>query len=136
MTGRHADGETERTCSHLACSYDLHSAGPRLHRSTNDQIAIEQTILDDQCVHEIYLDSVIEGCCNGSDCQTRELIVLSRPWGFVLESIPAPIYLWHGEADGRVPALMSHHIAAWIRDCGQRSSLAPGICSASRIGQP
>ena len=35
-----------------------------------------------------------------------DVVLYSRPWGFRLEDIKIPVYLWHGEKDLVVPSVM------------------------------
>ena len=41
----------------------------------------------------------------------------SQPWGFGLEQIRSPVFLWHGEADVIVPAAMGRELAERIPGC-------------------
>jgi pimeloyl-ACP methyl ester carboxylesterase len=41
----------------------------------------------------------------------------ARSWGFRLEEIRGPAFLWHGEADVIVPAAMGRELAARISNC-------------------
>jgi pimeloyl-ACP methyl ester carboxylesterase len=68
-------------------------------------------------IQDMYLESVLEAYRNGWRGHAWELIVLNRPWGFALEQIRVPIYLWHGEADQLVPPVMGHYLADRIPDC-------------------
>jgi pimeloyl-ACP methyl ester carboxylesterase len=46
-----------------------------------------------------------------------DVILYSRPWGFRLEDIKIPVYLWHGENDLVVPSAMGHYLSETIPDC-------------------
>ena len=46
-----------------------------------------------------------------------ESIMYARPWGFRLEDISMPVYLWQGEADANVPVSMGHYQAHAIPNC-------------------
>ncbi|WP_162958414.1 alpha/beta fold hydrolase [Nocardia yunnanensis] len=39
-------------------------------------------------------------------------LVFTRDWGFALTDVTAPVQIWHGEADGNVPADDAHRLAA------------------------
>lgn len=68
-------------------------------------------------IGEMYMGSVMEAYRNGWGGHAWELIVLNRPWGFALEQIQVPVYLWHGEADQLVPPVMGRYLAARIPTC-------------------
>ncbi|MEW6232801.1 MAG: alpha/beta hydrolase [Chloroflexota bacterium] len=46
-----------------------------------------------------------------------EYVLFVRPWGFRLEDIRIPVYLWHGEMDTMCPINMGRYIARAIPDC-------------------
>jgi pimeloyl-ACP methyl ester carboxylesterase len=62
-------------------------------------------------VAEIFMDAAYEGFRSGPDCMVREMCLLARPWGFPLESVGAPVFLWHGETDSVSPVAMAHALA-------------------------
>ena len=41
----------------------------------------------------------------------EDVVLLSRPWGFALESIGVPVHLWQGSADRSVPPAMAQAMA-------------------------
>ncbi len=44
----------------------------------------------------------------------------ARPWGFRLQDITVPVYLWHGGADINVPISVGRYVAESIPDCTER----------------
>lgn len=50
----------------------------------------------------------------------RDVVLLTRPWGFPLADIRVPVRLWHGERDTIVPVQMGRHLAATIPQCQAR----------------
>jgi pimeloyl-ACP methyl ester carboxylesterase len=46
-----------------------------------------------------------------------EVRIFARPWGFRLQDIRMPVYLWHGEEDVSTPVSMAHHVAGAIPNC-------------------
>ena len=52
-----------------------------------------------------------------------ETVLLARPWGFRLEDIRIPVYLWHGEMDAMCSINMGRSVAKSIPDC--RSKFYP-----------
>jgi pimeloyl-ACP methyl ester carboxylesterase len=51
------------------------------------------------------------------------VLLLGRPWGFRLEDIRMPVYLWHGEMDAMNSIDMGRRVAKSIPDC--RSKFYP-----------
>ena len=47
----------------------------------------------------------------------REAVILSSPWGFPLEEIVIPVWLWHGEEDANVSQSAAHYVAETIPQC-------------------
>ena len=43
-----------------------------------------------------------------------EGLVLARPWGFELNDIKVPVYVWHGAMDDVVPQAMAEYLARTI----------------------
>lgn len=66
---------------------------------------------------EILEPTIAEAFRRGGKGQARELRLLTRPWGFRLEDIHAPVRLWHGERDPNSPVAMARHVAAMIPNC-------------------
>jgi pimeloyl-ACP methyl ester carboxylesterase len=50
-----------------------------------------------------YADGRVESFRGGARWLALELALLSRPWGFDLDAIRAPVTLWYGERDGVTP---------------------------------
>jgi pimeloyl-ACP methyl ester carboxylesterase len=47
----------------------------------------------------------------------EELALVARPWGFRLEDVAVPTWLWHGEQDVSTPPAMGRTLAAAIPGC-------------------
>ncbi len=43
-----------------------------------------------------------------------EGLVLARPWGFQLDEIKVPVYVWHGALDETVPTAMADYLGRSI----------------------
>jgi pimeloyl-ACP methyl ester carboxylesterase len=63
----------------------------------------DRRILAQPEVRRFLTQNVAEALALGVQGAARELILLSRPWGFPFEAIRAPTTFWHGEADSYVP---------------------------------
>ncbi len=57
---------------------------------------------------------------NGVDGMACDVVVLTRPWGFLVEEIDIKIYLWHGEEDTTVPLSMGKYMACRLPSCEAR----------------
>lgn len=67
---------------------------------------------------EVIVDSWQEAFREGIGGVHHEAGLYTRPWGFRLQDITAPVYLWHGGmGDKNVKASVGHYIAESIPDC-------------------
>lgn len=62
-------------------------------------------------------DNVLEAFRSGSRGTACELLLYTRPWGFLLEDISTGVNLWHGEQDLSVPLTMGQYQARTIPNC-------------------
>jgi pimeloyl-ACP methyl ester carboxylesterase len=86
--------------------------------------AVDKQYLDRPDVRTILVDSLSEAFRTGSRGPAWEMGRYSRPWGFRLEDIRAPVHVWHGEQDANAPVTMGRHLATVIPEC--RASFYPG----------
>lgn len=68
-------------------------------------------------VRQVFLQSLPEALCQGVRSARTELMLYARPWGFALEEIGIPVYLWQGELDRSVPPEMARYQASAIPIC-------------------
>ena len=73
--------------------------------------------------HQALAASFQEGLRGGVEGALWDGHLFSRAWGFPLEEVMAPVWLWHGEADIIVPPGMGRHQAAVLPNC--RASFIP-----------
>jgi len=76
--------------------------------------ASERAALDSPEVASIFMDAAFESFRSGADGRVHELRVLADPWGFALDSVAAPVFLWHGETDRVSPVAMAQALAREI----------------------
>ena len=76
--------------------------------------ATERAALDSPEIASIFMDAAFEGFRSGVDGMVQELRVLSEPWGFALDGVGAPVFLWHGETDRVSPLAMAETVAREI----------------------
>ena len=65
----------------------------------------------------LLIQDMEEALRQGGYGSAYDLRVISRPWGFRLEDIEAPVYLWQGEDDPNVPAALGRYLARAIPHC-------------------
>ena len=64
-----------------------------------------------------FLTTMAESLRQGAGKLVLEGGYYMKAWGFALEEIHLPVYLWHGEADRDAPVAMGRHTAAAIPGC-------------------
>jgi pimeloyl-ACP methyl ester carboxylesterase len=80
-----------------------------------DKAAITQPDLK-----EVAIKMINGGFQQGGRATAWEYVLYTRPWGFRLEDIRMPVYLWHGEMDTMCPVSMGRYVAKTIPDCQAR----------------
>jgi pimeloyl-ACP methyl ester carboxylesterase len=76
--------------------------------------ASERAALESPEIASIFMDAAFEGFRTGTGGMVHELRLLAEPWGFALEGVEAPVFLWHGETDRMSPVAMAHALAREI----------------------
>ena len=70
---------------------------------------------------EVYqswlLDDARETFRSGVGAAAREAELFAKPWGFRLEEIRVPVYLWQGEKDQNAPLVIGQYFARTIPGC-------------------
>jgi pimeloyl-ACP methyl ester carboxylesterase len=64
-----------------------------------------------------FVDDTAEAFRQGGAGVRADLAVASRPWGFQLDEVSAPTWLWHGAADEDGPIAAARRMAQMIPDC-------------------
>ena len=75
-------------------------------------------------IAEVFMDSAYEAFRSGVDGVVAEQRLLSRDWGFAVDQVDTPVWLWHGEEDRASPLAMAHWLAAALPKC--RAQVLPG----------
>jgi pimeloyl-ACP methyl ester carboxylesterase len=75
-------------------------------------------------VAEVFMDAAYEAFRSGTGGVVAEQRLLARDWGFALDAVAAPVWLWHGEEDGTSPIGMAHWLAAALPKC--QAQFLPG----------
>ncbi|MDX3095849.1 alpha/beta fold hydrolase [Streptomyces sp. ME19-03-3] len=92
--------------------------GPFVRLATSDMPAADRQALAVPEARASFLANFLRAFDRGSGGVGQDLRVLTRPWGFDLESIAVPTWIHHGDADTTVPLEHARRFAAAI----------PGAC--------
>ena len=79
------------------------------HRPQADEEQISKPEVREACVQ-----SEVEAFQPGLRGLAWDAHLLTRPWGFRLEDIRVPVFLWHGSADDQATLAMARYIAGRI----------------------
>lgn len=71
-------------------------------------------------VRHLQIDGIVQACRQGAQAVAQDLSLFCLPWGFPLQEIVVPVYLWHGVEDKVVPIAMGRCLAALIPSCQAR----------------
>jgi pimeloyl-ACP methyl ester carboxylesterase len=77
----------------------------------------DEEVLKIPGVRENCIESDIEAYRQGLRGFSWDVRLLTRPWGFALEEIETPVYLWHGTDDDFTTTGMARDMAAKIPHC-------------------
>jgi pimeloyl-ACP methyl ester carboxylesterase len=82
-----------------------------------DRILADEEILKLPGVRENCIESDVEAYRQGLAGFSWEVRLVTQSWGFPLEDIRVPVYLWHGTADDFTTTGMARHMAERIPNC-------------------
>ncbi len=95
-----------------------------LRLATSEMPASDRCALAQSDARAAFLATYLQAFHRGSWGVGQDLRVLTRPWGFDLESIRVPTSIHHGDADTTVPLQHARRFAAAIP--GARLHVHPG----------
>jgi len=75
-------------------------------------------------IAEVFMNASYEAFRTGTGGVVAEQRLLARDWGFAIEAVKAPVWLWHGEEDGASPAAMGRWLASTLPKC--QAQFLPG----------
>ena len=107
----------ERLMLSCAAEFDqvLADAGRWLDDWAATAPAADRELAADPAIRAMYTGSVLEAARRGPEAYAHELALLwLEPWGFALESLLVPVWVWHGSADASVPLAVAQSLAARI----------------------
>ncbi len=89
--------------------------GPRfVEKSTAYAPHADRAVFADATYRRVLVDDLRESFRQGARGPARDARVLNRRWGFRLEEIRVPVWLWHGHEDRNVPAAVARYVAERI----------------------
>ena len=77
----------------------------------------DRTVMERPVIRTMMAEDWKEAFRQGGRATAYEFTLLTRPWGFRLDEIEAPVHLWHGEQDAIIPVQLARRTAAAIPRC-------------------
>lgn len=71
-------------------------------------------LMDDPFIRNICVQSELEAFLPGLVGLAWDTLLLTRSWGFHLEDIKGPVWIWHGSDDNQAPLSMAKYMADQI----------------------
>lgn len=93
-------------------------------RMLSGNSAEDQDYLSQPDVKALIQRHYLEATRQGTRGLAWEGVIVSRPWGFRLQDIHTPVWLWHGDADKNVSLAAARLVAQSIPGC--KSTFVPG----------
>jgi len=87
--------------------------------------------MDEQDLWPWFIEDLQEAFRNGVFGPSEDVLLYVQPWGFSLEDIEIPVYLWQGEDDVNAPLAMGQYMAHVIPAC--RAKFFPKMAHLSVI---
>jgi pimeloyl-ACP methyl ester carboxylesterase len=75
----------------------------------------DRRVLSRPEMREMFVDDLKLGSSIGLHSVVSDLVLFTRPWGFLLRDIEVPVHFWQGDADPLVPFSHGAHQAALVR---------------------
>jgi pimeloyl-ACP methyl ester carboxylesterase len=74
----------------------------------------DRAVLADAALRGALLEDMREALRQGARGPARDARVVNRRWGFKLEEIRVPVWLWHGQEDSNVPPTLARFLSERI----------------------
>jgi pimeloyl-ACP methyl ester carboxylesterase len=104
---------------------------PSLVFYLNEATPPDREALAQPDIRSVLTNSAREAFRRGTQGAVHEFKLLAHPWGFPLQEIQTPFYIWHGEWDGTVPPAMGKFLAAKVPNAHLRLIVGEGHISLS-----
>jgi pimeloyl-ACP methyl ester carboxylesterase len=95
-----------------------------LDKFTGDLAPPDQAIIARPEIREKLVATYAESVRNGLRGVALDLAIAMRPWGFPLNEIKCPYFIWHGDDDRSAPVAMARHLASHLPRC--QTTFLPG----------
>lgn len=92
-----------------------------LEKATAKGAAADRAVVGDPALRRLLADDLREAFRQGARGPSRDARVVNRRWGFRLEDVRVPTWLWHGQDDRNVPARLARYVSERIP--GTRTTL-------------
>jgi len=91
--------------------------GKAMDRDTGHRPPADDALISQPAIREACLQSEREAFRGGLKGLAWDARLLVRPWGFRLEEIKTPVFLWHGTDDDLTTIPMARYMAEKIPNC-------------------
>jgi pimeloyl-ACP methyl ester carboxylesterase len=118
--GRHVRLLRRFSLSRVAKRVATDGAG-LLEKATAKGAPGDRTIVADAAVRRVLAEDLREAFRQGARGPSRDARVVGRRWGFRLEDVRVPTWLWHGQDDRHVPPPLARYVSERIP--GTRTTL-------------
>jgi len=78
---------------------------------------VDNEILNITEIREICIQADVTAYSQGTRGLAWDIRLITRPWGFKLDEIKVPVFLWHGTADNSTTMKMVRYMADKIPNC-------------------
>jgi pimeloyl-ACP methyl ester carboxylesterase len=85
-----------------------------IDRSTRRAPPADRAVFVDGALARLLIDDMREAFRQGARGPARDAKLVNRRWGFQLEDIRVPFWLWHGQEDRNVPLAKARFVAGRI----------------------
>jgi pimeloyl-ACP methyl ester carboxylesterase len=89
-----------------------HTSAERFSRQFDkDLCPVDRVLYRDPGVRQTVIDAFAEATSNGTHGWVEDFRLMGTPSGLDYSAVKCPVRLWHGDADGTVPAHHAEHVA-------------------------
>lgn len=74
----------------------------------------DRRVLERLPMREMFVEDLTMGSTVGLHSVVSDVVLFTRPWGFLLRDITVPVHFWQGDADPLVPFSHGAHQAALV----------------------
>jgi pimeloyl-ACP methyl ester carboxylesterase len=82
-----------------------------LDKVTRGAPPADRAVVANEALRHLLVDDLREAFRQGARGPARDARVVNRRWGFKLEEIRVPVWLWHGQEDRNVPPALARFLS-------------------------